>query len=354
MSLKDTPARSALPVLSSHHLSVLISVAETGSFSEAALRLGVAQSSVSHAVSGLETQLARRVFERGRHGARLTPAGVQVLAQARLAAEALRAMRLGEDGLGAELPGAERASPEVSGTLHVVSCRSVIRHFLTPALNGFKHLYPQAQVILHDTSGEHDDIERMVLSGEANLGLGRLPMRPALRCRALFADEYLIISAVHQPRLTTWDALHRAAFIVCQEDCAPYVAAHIAHHSHPPTSAVRLKDAQVALGMVAEGHGFTVLSSLVVCPLPSGLQAYPLPVPLWRTIGSVIRAEQSNPLINAFRDVALSPAALRWAAGPLEPLLRFPAYPDQDISKNAQPPDVRGWLDSETAQVTTQ
>ena len=129
------------------------------------------------------------------------------------------------------------------------------------------------QVTLHDTSGEHDDIEALVLSGEVDLGLGRLPMHPELSCQALFADEYLVITAAHQPRLSSWEALHRAALIVCEEDCAPFVAAHIARHSRPPRPAVRLKDAQVALGMVAEGHGFTVLTSLVVCPLPSGLHA---------------------------------------------------------------------------------
>ncbi len=314
MTSKPRPAQDALPALSSHHLRVLISVAELGSFSEAALHLGVAQSSVSHAVKVLERELALRVFERGRSGARLTPAGGQVLIQARRAAAALQAMRSG--GTGSE--------PELSGALHIASCRSVMRQFLTPALNGFKRLYPQVQVTLHDTSGEHDDVEALVLSGEVDLGLGRLPMHPELNCQALFADEYLVITAAHQPRLSSWEALHRAPLIVCEEDCAPFVAAHIARYSRPPRPAVRLKDAQVALGMVAEGHGFTVLTSLVVCPLPSGLHASALPTPLWRSIGSVVRpGKAADPLIRAFQDAVLSPAALRWAAGPLASLLRF-------------------------------
>ncbi|GAA4017135.1 hypothetical protein GCM10022631_32160 [Deinococcus rubellus] len=312
------PLPGRLPALGSSHLAALIGVADTGSFSEAALRLGVAQSTVSQAVQAAEKELGVRLFERGRHGAFLTPAGRRVLEQARLAAAALRGMTLAGD------PAGGGSSGVLSGPLHVVSCRSVIRHFLTPALGGFQRRYPQAQVILHDTSGEHDDIERMVASGEADLGLGRLPMRPDLCSQPLFADEYLIVAAAGQLRLKTWNAFHRAAYIVCEEDCAPYIAAHIALHSRPPAPAVRLKDAQVALGMVAEGHGFTVLTSSVVWPLPPGLQAYSLPTPLWRWIGSVATMQASrHPLVQAFQDAVLSPAALRTLAGPLAGSLRF-------------------------------
>ena len=307
-----------LPALGSSHLAALIGVADTGSFSEAALRLGVAQSTVSQAVQVSERELGVRLFERGRRGAFLTPAGQQVLAQARLAADALRAMT--QPGAAAEL---ERPGVLV-GALHVVSCRSVIRHFLTPALGNFQRRHPQVRVILHDTSGEHDDIERLVSSGEADLGLGRLPMRPELCSQPLFADEYLIVAAAGQPRLASWEAFHRAPYIVCEEDCAPYVAAHIRRHSRPPAPATFLRDPQVALGLVAEEHGFTVLTRLVLSPLPPGLQAYPLPTPLWRWIGSVATVQSgARPLVRAFQDAVLSPAALRAAAGPLAGSLRF-------------------------------
>ncbi|AZI42486.1 LysR family transcriptional regulator [Deinococcus psychrotolerans] len=303
-----------LPALSSQHLSALIAVADSGSFSEAALRLGVAQSSVSYAVKAVEKELGVQLFERGRYGARLTPAGSAVLEQARLAAAALRAM----------LPN-EHPQPEaLCGLLRVASCRSVIRQLLTPSLSGFRRLYPHIQVVIQDTSGEHDEIEQLVLGGQADLGLGRLPMRPELRCQPLFADEYLIVAAAHAPRLTSWEDFHRAPYIVCEEDCAPHIADHIARHSRPPMPAVRLKDAQVALGMVAEEHGFTVLTRLVVAPLAANLQAYPLPTPLWRSIGRVTSAQTSqHPLIRAFEQAVLSPKALRAAAGPVAAKLWF-------------------------------
>ena len=305
------PVSGQLPALGSAHLSVLLGVAEAGSFSEAALRLGLAQSTVSHTVRAAETALGLRIFERGRHGAWPTAAGARVLAHARHAADALRAMTA--------------PPPTLCGMLRVVSCRSVIRQFITPALNGFQRRYPEVEVRVRDTSGEHDEIEAQVLAGEADLGLGRLPVRPELRARALFADEYLIITAAHAPPIRTWDDFHRAAYIVCEEDCAPFIAAHVARYSQPPAPSVCLKDPQVALGRVAEGHGFTVLTGLVCVPLPSHLRASPLPTPLWRTIGSVTRRGQAevSALIDAFQDAVLSPGALRASAGRQASLVRF-------------------------------
>ncbi|CAM3917095.1 LysR family transcriptional regulator [Deinococcus frigens] len=310
----DLPAQlpaQSLPALGSAHLSVLLGVAEAGSFSEAALRLGLAQSTVSHTVRAAETALGVQIFERGRHGAWPTAAGARVLDHARHAADALRAMMA--------------PAPALSGTLRVVSCRSVIRQFVTPALNAFQRLYPEIVVVVRDTSGEHDEIEALVLAGDSDLGLGRLPMRPELDTRELLADEYLIIASVHAPPIRTWDDFHRAAYIVCEEDCAPFIAAHVARHSHPPTPAVRLRDPQVALGRVAEGHGFTVLTGLVFVPLPPNLRAYSLPTPLWRPIGSVTRRGQQDvsPLIAAFQNAVLSPGALRAAAGRQAHLVRF-------------------------------
>ncbi|MBB6017357.1 LysR family transcriptional regulator [Deinococcus radiopugnans] len=308
----EAPVCPPLPALGGAHLRVLLGVAGAGSFSEAALRLGLAQSTVSHTVRAAETVLGVQIFERGRHGAWPTAAGARVLAQAQRAADALR-----------EMTALTAPAPPLCGTLRVVSCRSVIRQFIVPALNGFQRRYPDVEVVVQDTSGEHDEIEARVLSGEADLGLGRLPMRPELHTRELLADEYLIIASADAPPIRTWADFHRAAYIVCEEDCAPFIAAHVARHSRPPTPAVRLKDPQVALGRVAEGHGFTVLTGLVFVPLPPNLRASTLPTPLWRPIGSVTRRDEASPLIDAFRDAVLSPGALRAAAGRQAHLVRF-------------------------------
>ena len=63
-------------------LRVLREIAQAGSFSAAAHTLGYTQSAVSRQVAALETVAGRRLFDRGRQGAALTPAGARLLARA--------------------------------------------------------------------------------------------------------------------------------------------------------------------------------------------------------------------------------------------------------------------------------
>jgi DNA-binding transcriptional LysR family regulator len=63
-------------------LRVVRVIAQAGSFSAAADALGYTQSAVSRQVASLETVAGRRLFERGRAGVTLTPAGARLLPRA--------------------------------------------------------------------------------------------------------------------------------------------------------------------------------------------------------------------------------------------------------------------------------
>ena len=62
-----------------HHLQVLATFAQLGSFSGAALVLDISQAAVSRAIATLEDELGVPLLKRGRFGARLTPVGERVL-----------------------------------------------------------------------------------------------------------------------------------------------------------------------------------------------------------------------------------------------------------------------------------
>lgn len=65
------------------HLRALVAVVDEGSFTEAAIRLGVTQASVSRAVAALEQAIGRRVLQRTTRQVSLTVAGARVLGHAR-------------------------------------------------------------------------------------------------------------------------------------------------------------------------------------------------------------------------------------------------------------------------------
>ena len=78
---------------SSAGLRVLREVAQAGSFSAAAQSLGYTQSAVSRQVAALEVIAGQRLFERGRVGATLTPAGTRLLRTATSVLDELDAAR---------------------------------------------------------------------------------------------------------------------------------------------------------------------------------------------------------------------------------------------------------------------
>lgn len=132
--------------LSPTGLRVLREVAQTGSFSAAAVSLGYTQSAVSRQVAALEAAVARRLFDRGRQGVTLTPAGRRLLRSAVRVLDELESARLelaGEqtDGgpvrLGAFPAAAAGLVPRALGALppHLnVSLREATTPALTRAL----------------------------------------------------------------------------------------------------------------------------------------------------------------------------------------------------------------------------
>lgn len=71
----DYRTRTEAAVIELRQLRYLVLAAESGSFSRAAKRLGIKQSTLSRQLLGLEKRLGIEVFERLSRGAILTPAG---------------------------------------------------------------------------------------------------------------------------------------------------------------------------------------------------------------------------------------------------------------------------------------
>src|SRR5580704_6688324 len=61
-----------------HQLRALEAIVSEGSFLAAAKRLDLSQSSLSHAIAALESELGARLLDRGRYGAKLTDTGRRV------------------------------------------------------------------------------------------------------------------------------------------------------------------------------------------------------------------------------------------------------------------------------------
>ena len=69
--------------LDPRHVTLLLSIAEAGSFSAAAVALNTSQPALSNRIAALERELGAKVFERTRHGVKPTEVGLLLLRHAR-------------------------------------------------------------------------------------------------------------------------------------------------------------------------------------------------------------------------------------------------------------------------------
>ena len=150
-------------VPSVNQLLVLLAVAEAGSFTAAAKRLGRATSAISYAIDTLEAQLGLSLFDRGTtRKPRLTQQGEAVVSEARAVAHSIETLRARVRGFLDEL------EPEVS--LAVDSMLPSDR--LTTLLRQFHAQFPTVPVrLLVETLG---GVERVVRNGLASIGVGSL------------------------------------------------------------------------------------------------------------------------------------------------------------------------------------
>lgn len=125
-------------MLEIRHLETLSAIRDAGSLQEAAERLHVTQSALSHQLRDLEVRLKTPLLNRRTRPARLTTAGLRILA---LADEVLPRMKATEREL-------QRLAAGRTGRLHLaIECHSCFQ-WLMPALDAFRQNWPDVALDL--------------------------------------------------------------------------------------------------------------------------------------------------------------------------------------------------------------
>lgn len=197
-------------------LRALIAVVEAGSVTLAANRLGLSQPSVQRAISQIESEAQRPLFERTSQGLRARrPARDLALAASLAFSEIDQAM-----GDLAALSGGQ-------GERIVIGAMPLSRAaLLGPALSRWRNTH--ADVPVRILEGRYDDLLSALLRGEAQFLVGALrlpPPSPDITQRELFTDR---LSIVHRPghplagRATSRNDLAKASWVIA----APGAPAH--------------------------------------------------------------------------------------------------------------------------------
>lgn len=188
-------------------LQSIIAVTESESFSEAARRLGIAQPTVHRAVTQMESEVGRPLFDRAARGVIAQRATRALAAAARLALAEL-------DQAQSEL--AELAGREV-GCITVGAMPLSRACLLGPAIARFRQGRPTLRIAVKD--GPFADLSLGLRRGEIDLLVGAL--RPAetvpdLTQEPLFADELVMVARTGHPLADCGDlaTLARAPWVV--------------------------------------------------------------------------------------------------------------------------------------------
>lgn len=175
-------------------LELLLSVARLGSLGRAAREHGISQPAAGSRIRNLESLLGLPLIERSAAGSRLTRDGAMVADWARPVVRAAAALDAGVTALRLQREGRLRMAASLT-----------VAEYLVPAwLVELRSRRPRTTVALRVANS--DDVARLVLAGEADIGFVEGPALPeGLDCRVVGRDQLvLVVAPAHR-----WARRHR-------------------------------------------------------------------------------------------------------------------------------------------------
>ena len=165
-------------------MRVLVAVAEAGSFSAAARRLGRVQSAISQAVQTMEATLGVALFDRSARTPVLTDAGAAIVKDARAIIESAKAMRARAESM------AEDVEPELTLAVDAIFPMPL----LMMSLNALRGEFPKlpATVFTEALGGA----EQRLREGAARMAISTLPGGPPRDLNAEFLTRIALIPVV--------------------------------------------------------------------------------------------------------------------------------------------------------------
>ena len=282
-------------------LEIFVMVAEMRGFTAAALRLGISQSAVSHAIRSLEGELDAQLVERQQAAVDVTELGRRLLLRAREILGLAEAMR--QDA--AVVRGVNK------GLIRIGSFGPTSSLKLLPAiLAAFRARYPGIEVQIDE--GPDAAVVGWVADRRVDVGFAVLPDE-RFDTVPLVEDQLVALLQHDHPlaakRSVTLEELAPHPFVMPEQGCSALIEPLFADAGLCPQVRYRMTQMLTVLGLVDSGEGITVMAELA---LPSAMHethprivARPLRPMAKRRVGLIFRnLAQAAPAVQAFADIA--------------------------------------------------
>jgi len=210
--------------ISLRHLRCFLEIANTGSFTAAASRLYMTQSSLTYIIQQFEEGIGLKLFDRSTRRVTLTVEGARYLEEARHLVQSF-------DTSISDL----RATAQLQrGEIRIAGAISFIELFMVDIIRNFKSAYPGIRISIRDAGAAL--VERMVIRGEIDLAIaGRFEDLRDLIYTPLLYDSYGAIFEPSDPlaridsATLNWNMLDPGRFIGLTDDTS--IAVHLKRHA---------------------------------------------------------------------------------------------------------------------------
>lgn len=242
------------------HLRYFVAVADERNFTRAAERLHIAQPPLSRQIQQLEEELEVELIEKGTRPVKLTEAGAffHVHAQELLAKVA-------------ELKSMTRRVGKIERSLSIGFVASTLYGLLPRIIREYREQHPEVDVALHEMTTMQQI--QALKDGEIDVGFGRVKSEDPNIRRIVLRDERLVIALpASHPRAASSDPmslvdLQSETLLVYPKNPRPsfadLVLSVLSERAIVPHKIIEVRELQIAIGLVAAGHGMAVVPESV-------------------------------------------------------------------------------------------
>ena len=267
-------------------LEAFLSIADRGSFHRAAAHLNLSQTALSHRMKKLEDDLGLKLLTRTTRQVALTPAGLELLPNAR---------RMLED-MTTSYEALKRQGRERREHLSIGSLPTVATHYLPRLLSEFSRQFPTLTVRVFDNSS--GEIAELVQSGQCEFGITIVSAnRWDLEIKPLLKEPYILLCRRDHPlaerESVSWSDLDGLSLVRVSTQTGNRIIIDDALGSRREQMNWRYEVQHVAtaISLVQAGVGLTVLPRLAIdLATAPELVGLPLRNPaITRTLGIVMK-----------------------------------------------------------------
>lgn len=258
------------------HLNAFIHLAKTGSFSQSADELGISQPTLSRHIASLEKTLGQTLIDRTHRPMKLTAVGAFFYEHAQKSANELTEL----------LTLTQNFNKSAPNTLTIGFVASILYGLLPDIIGRLKLSLPSLDVRLIEV-GSYEQI-RALKAGEIDVGFGRFLCDDVFVQQIFLRHERLVValpiahkfaqkSSISLKQLTSQTLIlyHRNPLVFSTGQASDPLLHLFYEKNLTPTHTQKVRDLQIALGLVSAGEGITIvpesLSSVrrsQVCYLP--------------------------------------------------------------------------------------